>query len=138
MYPSKGALPTVVTSVAHAPYGGLRTLTYGNGLLLTRTYNADYELTSVKTAPSMGTALLNESFGWQADGRIASVTDNLTPTMGPTSRTASYAYSPTGRVISTAGPWGTWTFGFDAKANDFARLISADDEIARHYPRTVW
>jgi PIN domain nuclease of toxin-antitoxin system len=25
-----------------------------------------------------------------------------------------------------------------AKANDFARLISADDEIARHYPRTVW
>jgi len=25
-----------------------------------------------------------------------------------------------------------------AKTNDFARLISADEEIARHYPRTVW
>jgi PIN domain nuclease of toxin-antitoxin system len=25
-----------------------------------------------------------------------------------------------------------------AKANGFAALISADEEIARHYPRTVW
>jgi PIN domain nuclease of toxin-antitoxin system len=25
-----------------------------------------------------------------------------------------------------------------AKANGFASLISADEEIARHYPRTVW
>lgn len=26
----------------------------------------------------------------------------------------------------------------NAKANGFAWLISADEEIARHYPRTVW
>jgi PIN domain nuclease of toxin-antitoxin system len=26
----------------------------------------------------------------------------------------------------------------NAKANGFASLISADNEIARHYPRTVW
>jgi PIN domain nuclease of toxin-antitoxin system len=25
-----------------------------------------------------------------------------------------------------------------AKANGFAPLVSADDEIAAHYPRTVW
>lgn len=25
-----------------------------------------------------------------------------------------------------------------AKANGFASLISADEEIARHYPRTIW
>jgi hypothetical protein len=32
----------------------------------------------VKTAPSSGSALINESFGWRSDGRmIASVTDNL-------------------------------------------------------------
>lgn len=26
----------------------------------------------------------------------------------------------------------------NAKANGFAPLISADEEVARHYPRTVW
>jgi hypothetical protein len=46
------------------------------------------------------------SFGWQADGRIASVTDNNIPTMGPTSRTASFAYTADGRVQTGDGLWG--------------------------------
>jgi hypothetical protein len=43
-----------------------------------------------------GGLLINASFGWQADGRIASVTDNLVPAQGPTSRTAAYTYAATG------------------------------------------
>ena len=85
--------------------------------MLTRTYNADYELTGVETAPSSGTALLNEAFGWQTDGRIASVTDHLVPTMGSTSRTAAFTYSADGRVATADGPWGDMTLGFDANAN---------------------
>jgi hypothetical protein len=48
---------------------------------------------------------LNESFGVQTDGRIASVTDNLVLAMGLTSRTAAYAYAATGRLATgTSGP----------------------------------
>ena len=119
-YTPKGATTaqTAVGGVLYEPYGKMASLTYGNGLTLTRTHDQDYELSGIETAPSTGPALLNETFTWQTDGRIASVGDNLVSTMGPTSRTAAYTYAPTGRLATGNGPWGsgsgTWTWGWDA------------------------
>jgi hypothetical protein len=49
--------------------------------------------------------------------RIAGVTDNLVPAVGPTSRTASYSYTPSGRVLSGNGPWGNVGYAYDASGN---------------------
>ena len=108
---------TLVSSVAYEPFGPLASLTYNNGLNLIRTYDDDYRLTKVKLTAGTGSAVMNESFNWQADGRIAGVTDALIPTMGPTSRTASYAYTPSGRVMTGDGPWGNFSYAFDQAGN---------------------
>ena len=104
--PSGHAAQTLVSNVSYEPFGPPAGLAYGNGLNLGRSYDEDYRLTGVDLAPTSGAAPLNVSFGWQADGRIASVTDNNIPTMGPTSRTASFAYTADGRVQTGDGPWG--------------------------------
>ena len=45
------------------------------------------------------------------------MSDNLAPAMGPTSRTASYGYTPSGRVMSGNGPWGNLAYGYDPSGN---------------------
>lgn len=111
------AVQTLVSNATWAPYGPLASLSYANGLNLTRTYDLDYRLTGLILAPVTGSQVLNLAFGWQSDGRLATVTDNITPTMGPTSRTASYNYTPSGRAMTGNGPWGNVSYAYDASGN---------------------
>jgi hypothetical protein len=67
--PHGGTARTVISSVAYEPFGPLASLTYGNGLNLTRGYDQDYRLTGITLAPATGSALMNVTYGWQADGR---------------------------------------------------------------------
>src|ERR1022692_1223322 len=83
---------------------------YGNGLNLARTYDADYRLTGIDVAAG-GTTIYNLGFGWQAGGRIASVSD-------PASlRAASYAYTGSGRAMTANGPWGNYSYAYDGTGN---------------------
>jgi len=111
--PSGGAAGNIAAGVAYEPFGPLTALGYGNSLSLTRTYDQDYELTSIDLAPSSGPAVLNIGFGWQTDGRIAAVSD--TATTNP--RTASYTYTPSGRVLTGVGPWGSLAYAYDPSGN---------------------
>lgn len=115
--PNGKPIQTVVSGVTFEPFGPLASAAYGNGLGLTRGYNLDYQLTGVETAPTSGAAAVNVTYGWQTDGRIASVADQLVPTMGPTSRTSTFAYTPSGRVMTGDGPWGNNGYVYDASGN---------------------
>ncbi|HEY2180014.1 MAG TPA: hypothetical protein VGH15_15700 [Caulobacteraceae bacterium] len=57
------------------------------------------------------------TFAWQLDGRIAGATDNLIPAIGPTSRSAAYGYTPSGRVMSGSGAWGSTAYAYDPSGN---------------------
>jgi RHS repeat-associated protein len=113
--PHGGTAQTVIAGAAYEPFGPLASLTYGNGLNLTRGYDQDYRLTGITLAPATGSALMNVTYGWQADGRLSTVTDNLTPAQP--SRAASYGYTPAGRVLSGVGAWGSYGYGYDASGN---------------------
>jgi RHS repeat-associated protein len=75
--PSGHTLQNIATSVTYEPFGPLASLTYGNSLKLTRSYDQDYRPTLIKVAPTSGSAALNLAFSWQADNRIAGATDNI-------------------------------------------------------------
>lgn len=110
---------TLASSVVHKPFGPLQSLTYGNGLALTRTYDGNYWLSQIEVKASGGTAL-DLSFGRNANGQLDSVTDNAS-----SGRAATYGYTDSGRLSAATGAWGADAYTYDAAGNrtDQARTI---------------
>jgi len=110
--PSGGAQENIAVDVTYEPFGPLASLTYGNGLNLTRSYDKDYRLKETTVAPTSGAAVLDLGFSWRLDDRVLGVSDNA-----GTGRGASFAYATTGRVVTATGPWGTQVYDYDASGN---------------------
>jgi len=111
--PSGAAQENIATAVAWEPFGPLASLTYGNGLNLTRSYTlGDYRLGEIKVAPTSGASVLDLTFGYKNDLRLGGVTDNA-----GTGRSATYGYTSSGRVNATTGPWGSLAYSYDAAGN---------------------
>jgi RHS repeat-associated protein len=110
---------TLASSVAYLPFGPLKGLNYGNGLALTRTYDANYWLSQTQVT-ALGVTRLNLSFGRNADGQLTGVTDNASGGRG-----ASFGYTDAGRLTTASGPWGADTYTYDAAGNrtDKARVV---------------
>ena len=107
-------MTTFLSNAVYEPFGPLQSFSYGNGLNLTRSYDADYRLTGITLAPATGAALLNLGFSWQTDGRLSGVTDSA-----GTGRAASYTYTNSGRVLTgvSSGLWGGDTYAYDPNGN---------------------
>jgi RHS repeat-associated protein len=114
------SVDTVASGVAYLPFGPLQSLSYGNGLTLTRSYDQNYWLSQTQVT-ALGVTRLDLSFGRDADGRLTGVTDNASSGRG-----ASFGYTDTGRLNAATGPWGADTYAYDAAGNrtDKARTIA--------------
>jgi RHS repeat-associated protein len=119
----------VATALIYDPFGPLTSLTYGNGLGLTRTYDQDYQLTRIQVNAT-GVAPLDLGFQWYNDGRLGEVDD-----YGASGRTTYISYANDGRLSYAAGPWGQETYTYDAVGNrtgDYltvAGVTTTDNEI---------
>jgi RHS repeat-associated protein len=92
--------------------GNLVTQKDTSGVQTLFTYDQDYRLSGITVAPPAGASTLGLGFTWQPDGRLSTVTDPA-----GTGRAASFGYTPSGRVTTGAGPWGTFTYLYDAAGN---------------------
>jgi RHS repeat-associated protein len=109
------APPTVVSSINYLPFGPISSYTLGNGQVVTRTYDANYQLTDL-TSPALNlhvardamgniTALGNasganpatETYSYDPLYRLTGITDAGTAL-------ESYTYSPTGDRLSKTAP----------------------------------
>ena len=81
--PSGGAEENIATVVSYAPFGPLRSLTYGNSLVLTRAFDKDYRLTQTDVAPTSGSAALDLTFAWRYDNRISGSPTSPPPAGAP-------------------------------------------------------
>jgi RHS repeat-associated protein len=112
---STSAPPTVVSNVTYLPFGPVSSYTLGNGQTLTRTYNANYQVTDV-TSPALAlhfgldymgdiTAIGNapganpaiETYQYDPLYRLKSVTEANGTVL------ASYTYNETGDRLSKTG-----------------------------------
>jgi RHS repeat-associated protein len=92
--------------------GNLVTLKDTSGVQTLFTYDQDYRLSGITVAPPGGASTLGLGFTWQPDGGLSMVTDPA-----GTGRAASFGYTPSGRVTTGAGPWGNFTYLYDAAGN---------------------
>lgn len=108
---ASGTVQNIATSVAYQPFGPLKSLTYGNGLALARTYDQNYWLTGTKVSAT-GATRLDLTFDRNDNGQLAGVTDNAA-----TGRSASFGYYDSGRLQYGVGPWGDHSYAYDAAGN---------------------
>ena len=117
--PSGGATQTVASSIAHKPFGGIASLTYGNGLARTVGYDQQYRINSIVTG-----AVQNVSYTLDANGNITGITDNLNPT-----KNKSFGYDVLDRLTSATGPWGTLSWMYDPVGNRQAQVENGGTSI---------
>lgn len=95
--PVGGASTPVVSAATYLPFGPLASYTLGNGQSVTRTYDANYEVTDV-TSPA-----LNLHFALDAAGNIVALGD----APGASPATETYTYDPLYRLTSIKDASGT-------------------------------
>jgi YD repeat-containing protein len=87
----------IATSITYKPFGGMSSITYGNGLTSSIGDDTQYRLASLATG-----TFLNLTYGYYNNGNITSITPGKT-----------YTYDALDRLGTATGPWGSlgWTYG---------------------------
>jgi hypothetical protein len=122
--PAAGAATVLAASVTYLPFGPVSGLVYGNGLVRTQSYDADYRLTGITTSSS-GANIQNLTLGYDAVNDTRSVIDNLDST-----RNQIFNYDADDRVTEGIGLYGTDQYTYDPDGN---RLTSVEGGVAETY-----
>ncbi len=104
-------LVTVASNIAYQPFGPIKSLTWGNGVLLTRTYDQDYQL----TAQQVGN--WQTSYRYDADSNITEAAHSL---WGP----VQYEYDALSRLTQEQSNSTKKVYTLDATGNRTQRITS--------------
>jgi len=108
----------IVTGVAYEPFGPLRTLTFGNGITETRTFDLDYRLTTLT-----GTGLnpvQQLGYTYDAADNVQAILDGIEP-----AKSQSFAYDALDRLTAAAGVYGNQAWTYDASGNRLTQQAGA-------------
>lgn len=115
-----GQTQTLANNISYLPFGPLTNMTYGNGKVLTQTFDQDYRLTSKHT-----TGLQQLSYGYTLRNNINSISDLL-----DSSKSQSFSYDALGRLTDASGDYGAQSYTFDPIGN---RLSKTQDGVTDSY-----
>jgi RHS repeat-associated protein len=125
----------VVTGVGWQPFGGLRELTFQNGLQHQLTYDQNYWLTRIRTFQGTTTNILDITFGRDAMGNVTSYTDAVIA-----ARNATFTYSNANQLASASSSvWGarSWTYNAaGSRATESITENSTTTNLNYVYPAT--
>lgn len=102
---NEGTPVPIISGVAYQPFGPLKGLTWGNGLVLSRTHDQAYRL----TAQTVGT-VWSSTYLFDANG-------NITQIGGTTSGTLAFTYDPLDRLTGSAHSSQSRGYAYDAVGN---------------------
>ena len=98
----------LATNITYKPFGGMSSLTYGNGLNGTIGYDNQYRNTSISAG-----AVQNLSYSqYDANGNITAITNALDAT-----KNKSFTYDTLDRLASGTGSWGSLGWTYDGVGN---------------------
>lgn len=103
----QGTSLALVSGIAYRADGPISTWTYGNGLILKRTYDTDVRLTK----QTLG-GLQTLTWGYNNLDQLTAWTDLL-----DSARSQRFGYDALDRLSSASGPYAAQTFRYDANGN---------------------
>ncbi len=102
-----GQTQSLAGAIGYVPYGGVASLTYGNGKSLTQTWDSAYRL----TAQSVPGALALSYPLYDHNGNLIQRDDSL-------GSASSFGYDPLNRLDTASGPFGGgWNYDYDKNGN---------------------
>ncbi|WP_218569275.1 RHS repeat-associated core domain-containing protein [Pseudomonas sp. F(2018)] len=102
----------LATSLSYMPFGPLKSLTWANGLTLSRTYDQDYRLKQQSVGPWQAT------YGYDANSNIKTLQSGLFGDL-------TYGYDELDRLTSEEQAAERKTYGYDAVGNRSKRVTEA-------------
>ncbi len=117
----------IVNSVTYTPFGGPTSVAMANGLYENRTYDQQYRLWTLAVSNS----LENLTYGYEANGNVRTITDNLNPAKNKT-----YGYDPLDRLTSAIGTWGSLGWTYDNVGNRGTQAETAGMSTYSYFPNT--
>jgi RHS repeat-associated protein len=100
----------LATNINYKPFGGMSSLTYGNGLTGSISYDNQYRITSI----TAGTVMNLSYPTYDANGNIIAINNTLDPT-----KNKSFTYDALDRLstASASGLWGSLAWTYDGVGN---------------------
>jgi RHS repeat-associated protein len=118
--PGAGSPSNVATSITYEPFGPETSLTFGNGITGTYSYDADYRPTSRVDAASSN--VLSLAYTYFANNSVHAITDSVN-----TANSQTLGYDVLDRLtsaVSGAGGYGTWSWTWDPVGNVQTQVIN--------------
>ncbi|MEW6600634.1 MAG: DUF6531 domain-containing protein, partial [Nitrospirota bacterium] len=102
-----GETRILADNITYEPYGDITSMTYGNDITTSNTYDSRKRLNSLTVG-----SLKQLSYTRDAGSNITAVTDIMNP-----SNSKTYTYDALSRLTIATGPWGAITYSYDPAGN---------------------
>lgn len=100
--PPGGSQQTVASNIEYEPFGALKKLTHGNGLIREVGFDDQYRVGMIKTADLAQSKIVQDlTYTTDFIGNIVEITDNYDMT-----RSKSFDYDEMSRLVAASGPYG--------------------------------
>jgi RHS repeat-associated protein len=121
--PSGGSAATVASAITYHPFGGVKSFTFGNGQVYTRSYDQDGRIASY-TLGSQSFAI-----GYDAASRIEFIAETGNP-----SNTNTYGYDALDRLTSAVTPTTPYAYSYDAVGNRVSKTVGTGTDTYAYSP----
>jgi RHS repeat-associated protein len=116
---------SLASNINYQPYGGMSSITYGNGIIGIISYDNQYQIRSIQA----GTVLNLDYGSYDANGNITSITDVFDSTKNKT-----FTYDVLDRLsaANAAGIWGSLNWTYDGVGN----RVTENGNVYSYAPNT--
>ena len=117
--PPASSAATVLSSINYEPFGPVTSLTFGNGIVETRSFDLDYRMTNLADAGT--TTLQNLSYVYDQADNVRSITDGVTPGNSQ----AFPGYDALNRMTGATGGYGSLAYTYDPVGNILSQTLGS-------------
>ncbi len=103
-------------NVTYKPFGGISSLTYGNNVTQTISYDQQYRFTSIKAG-----TIQDIVYSYDSNWNITGIINNL-----DVEKNKTYTYDALDRLATANGPWGALTYTYDVVGNRLTEAAGAN------------
>jgi RHS repeat-associated protein len=121
-----GNVTSYVTGASYLPFGPLASLTWGNGLVETRTFDARYQPATIELRAGAAT-LAHYGYAHDPAGNVTAMTD-----VGDPGYSRAFGYDDLGRLVtanSGEALWGAGGYVYDATGNLDSTMLGASGRM---------